>query len=1549
MRNYEKSSSDLKKFRANKHLDNIKDNIDNAIKNALDSKVIKDEIAIREFGENYPQFYHKPQEAISHLLETRSGQVQAAMHKKGVGDIDFIWGDSEKGLQHILERRTQQYGEEKALKFVKDLPRMIDEAVVFESLKHKIILKTPKATIVLGKRENNQFVLSGFYDRKNKKLGISSPSYEANFTDKSGFQHNDGGVLLSNRPNPTQKTLTRQEADELFSNFQQANKNYAQIKESLNDKFAKALTKGMNKKDLDSRLTIEQWKQRVLDTQWGDSIKGLENTIFKNFNPRMQKHTQMLTILRALDRNVKLNDDTFPIDFTKILSDIENLEKLTLHPEIYPILDTFKSYAKSYQFAQEISKAKALENQVGSGALATTLEGRIKVFLTNRLFKKLFAFIPYIGDNAAITKALQSAIKDLKYPSEITLETLKVLNKADLDKGFKPIKDKENKPRFEYKANTPLSDKELQSQIRGNTQILTPKDTSEIEAIASNPLIQNMERQAKYNEELTQKISQFEANKENIQQDILNNLVVATQEIKQNTELLKQLAQQLTHNNPIHTPNKSIIKAEANNETYFITTDKNNITAIEKQELQLAQPKTYDELMQRDKNENATLESYRDQYADIAEIKEAQAQKQLLLEYKPEVAKASETIEKGVDEKIKVLPKINLNTAKRGEIKEYLSQILKPILDKPLRNTQGLQAYLNNASIDKMISDKAITKSVENGFSKQEHLEAVADIERLFSISKEAIAHSHRENNPGVIIHRLNAPFKESNALITTKESLDKNKNRIYSVELELTPRFNTSTRPTDIEANKGGFNSLNGQGGQNLPTIAKTDTDIIPQKLTERIKNDLDSNDYAEMLKSLKQLENKQAEIDTFTNEANLIRNTLEKQETEKYEKIVSPLFDKYPIMKEFYNERDINTHIYFKRFKNEFLERYNTQYDFFTLDEKAFLAKYPNFTQQDYKEATTQNLKALKDKNVSINEYVSFAKEYMDIVNNPVFEKMAKEIDSVDKKYWDTHFEMSEQRDSKVNEIIAILKKDIDSIDIANKADVSIDNFHKLGRYLAFMKQPEFGFANKLTFTKTGFFGKFLEQTDIKQRELLGELLSVEKLLEKEGKANRVLQDRLFTIFRLMRGEELLDREIKDVPLARELIEKQLNIKPIKEFGTNYAEHYHSGETAIQKLINEAQAHKESGAKGEYKGQVAGAFHRKELGDIDLVWGEVTGKGKEAKGWGLAKIIEKHGDEFSSFSGNTEEQKLINGINEIIQNGKLLTENGVNTLYLQKDNKVFLVGLSKGWDKKGENQWIITSYEANNLSPDILEKIGANKTISADESLNALQTFNATDNNIIPQTSQEIVKNNNIKESANMLESKVKMQGQDLDLFSTFIENGRIREDVLNSYAKKMPDMLNQQEFLAQIPHKDKQGYSTIQTPIGNIKINLNHAWNHLNKGNTYKKDRSLYSGAFLDTLADPLFIVKQEYTPNPKVSANAREMQNSKLVQTRDDESIAQDSYVFFKPYKIKDKFNYMVGYALDIQGNIINTTFIPMSNRDFGRIKKMFSSQVLYAKL
>ena len=139
----------------------------------------------------------------------------------------------------------------------------------------------------------------------------------------------------------------------------------------------------------------------------------------------------------------------------------------------------------------------------------------------------------------------------------------------------------------------------------------------------------------------------------------------------------------------------------------------------------------------------------------------------------------------------------------------------------------------------------------------------------------------------------------------------------------------------------------------------------------------------------------------------------------------------------------------------------------------------------------------------------------------------------------------------------------------------------------------------------------------------------------------------------------------------------------KGLPEFGTNYPEFYHNGAGAIAKLLETRE------------GQVAGAFHKEGLGDIDLVWGEVTGKGKEAQGFGLAKILEKHIDDFSNFAGDTPEQKLINGLVEIVDSGKVETKNDVSTIYFYKDDKEFKIGLSKGWNGEGENKWVISAYE--------------------------------------------------------------------------------------------------------------------------------------------------------------------------------------------------------------------------------------------------------------
>ncbi|EMZ37735.1 hypothetical protein C826_01815 [Helicobacter bilis WiWa] len=1327
MRNYEKSSSDLKKFRANKHLDNIKDNIDNAIKNALDSKVAQNEAnqmgGVRGLGRNEIEISPITQnKSLPELRQELKDTLLPILNKDIINEqTQAIAQISNKGLKKmmsdkaILKSITNGFTKEEHFAIAKDIENLYRQAkhiATQDDLKgNDTNLKIHRYSneVVINEKPAKVLITAKEYLENGKKI------YSVELDKIASVKLNPSGKGLTEYPkskdidtatfdapngisNPTQNKLTKQEADELFSNFQQANKNYAQIKESLNDKFAKALTKGMNKKDLDSRLTIEQWKQRVLDTQWGDSVKGLENTIFKNFNPRMQKHTQMLTILRALDRNVKLNDDTFPIDFTKILSDIENLEKLTLHPEIYPILDTFKSYAKSYQFAQEISKAKALENQVGGGALATTLEGRIKVFLTNRLFKKLFAFIPYIGDNAAITKALQSAIKDLKYPSEITLETLKVLNKADLDKGFKPIKDKENKPRFEYKANTPLSDKELQSQIRGNTQILTPKDTSEIEALASNPLIQNMERQAKFNEELTQKISQFEANKENIQQDILNNLVVATQEIKQNTELLKQLAQQLTQNNPIHTPNKSIIKAEANNDTYFIINDKNNITAIEKQEIQnLAQPKTYDEVVQRDKNENATLESYRDQYVDIAEIKEAQAQKQLLLEYKPEVAKADGNIIGDnfilKENDIKPLSQVSINTNMEEWIKNAadisatsihadltkLAQKHPEMFKKPSEAFRLFLQIKNNPThflennredvvlIAKMINDKKIGKmGVKKDDGEVVHLtnrdirpkDNKANPHKTLAVEPPTHYHTSAktEQGDGAKAHSL----EQTNDSI--KQETNKDTAPITKQQLDQFQILQEAQRAYD-----------------KLTTIKYANKDI--QKLKESLEQAIKANDkelikVKQARKSGKSVAETKELLQKHKKEVQNIRTEIRKDIATRQKNIEQGYID------------IVSSH----HAKIGKKGGYATKM-YLETDKKKQSYLYDGFNKEsvdNYLQLVKENA-PLKERNKALDKLVNERLEA-----EARFRQLQKQQEELEEKQLQAFDEESfiKSLEGKSEDELENIQGDLWSKGNSKNSDIPFPVIARMQDLVMWIRDkiPQVAFNND---------------------ELREAIKSLRSTKEYKDDIN----------------------SIQYFKKNREYIEQTLNIKPIKEFGTNYAEHYHSGESAIAKLISEAQAHKESGAKGEYKGQVAGAFHRKELGDIDLVWGNSD--------IGLQKIVEKHTDDFTAF-GNGE-QGIIKGINEIIENGKLITENGVNTLWYKKDDEYYLVGISKGFNKQGDNNWIITSYKKDNITDLQKEKVDKlfssdAEVLSAQGKFNELETLNSTTNNIIPQNTTKL-----------------------------------------------------------------------------------------------------------------------------------------------------------------------------------------------------------------
>ncbi|MGI7914691.1 PBECR2 nuclease fold domain-containing protein [Campylobacter jejuni] len=160
------------------------------------------------------------------------------------------------------------------------------------------------------------------------------------------------------------------------------------------------------------------------------------------------------------------------------------------------------------------------------------------------------------------------------------------------------------------------------------------------------------------------------------------------------------------------------------------------------------------------------------------------------------------------------------------------------------------------------------------------------------------------------------------------------------------------------------------------------------------------------------------------------------------------------------------------------------------------------------------------------------------------------------------------------------------------------------------------------------------------------------------------------------IINAKESTNKEVKkDIPSAlRGKIEQELNIQPLKEFGENYAEYYHDGKGALQKLLIEKQ------------GQVAGAFHRKDLGDIDLVWGDGN--------FGLSHIVNRREEDFIKQGLNKIEAKnkalnFIKEIENIINNGNV--KKGNNRAFIDVKNSRVMVALDyKGKDKK----WIITAY---------------------------------------------------------------------------------------------------------------------------------------------------------------------------------------------------------------------------------------------------------------
>lgn len=214
----------------------------------------------------------------------------------------------------------------------------------------------------------------------------------------------------------------------------------------------------------------------------------------------------------------------------------------------------------------------------------------------------------------------------------------------------------------------------------------------------------------------------------------------------------------------------------------------------------------------------------------------------------PEPRKAADTQRKAEESEVSATKKA---ADKGGRDEQTLSEkevVLKHIstlFGKPITNKEtGIVATFGTKGANKMVSNKAVDKTVKNGYSQHEHLEAVKDIKRLYEDAGLSVQHEDRDKSPNILSikrFRTNMTTVDGNpatAKITVKET-KQNGHKIYSIELEALEK------PSEL--NHARADSSEGQtvrptkGKQ--PSSAYADessssTHIIPQEQKEGTKN---------------------------------------------------------------------------------------------------------------------------------------------------------------------------------------------------------------------------------------------------------------------------------------------------------------------------------------------------------------------------------------------------------------------------------------------------------------------------------------------------------------------------------------------------------------------------------------------------------------------------------------------------------------------------------------------------------------------------------------
>ncbi len=148
-------------------------------------------------------------------------------------------------------------------------------------------------------------------------------------------------------------------------------------------------------------------------------------------------------------------------------------------------------------------------------------------------------------------------------------------------------------------------------------------------------------------------------------------------------------------------------------------------------------------------------------------------------------------------------------------------------------------------------------------------------------------------------------------------------------------------------------------------------------------------------------------------------------------------------------------------------------------------------------------------------------------------------------------------------------------------------------------------------------------------------------------------------------------------------------------------------------------------------------------------------------------------------------------------------------------------------------------------------------------------------------------------------------------------FIHDGKVDTVRVAKYAEPLPLPVNNASEI----EKYLNG-GMLDTPIGAIAINPKGSFNHF-VANTHNQNRIWYSGGFIPTLKNPLFVVSDTYK--------------------------GKDTAVFYKPFKDKNNnIVHLAGYAIDKNGRLVNTTLFDISPKKLKRYLEVDDDKLLFYK-